>query len=210
MNLLQMIQRCLAAPPRHKVRRPSKAKPARNQQGRHHKPVPKVKPSAQHRTKNPFRFFKGPPKARESHVIAYHGTPQVDNARSILRHGWMVSTGNAYGDGIYLAADLATAQGYARSSGVIIKCRVRLSRCCQWDSSWQQRYDDWCRKRKVIANNSAKTAFLIQAGMRVLRAGNILVVLSPQYANATAWKLRRPEIKILSVHRASDMKAIHV
>ncbi|MBK8091752.1 MAG: hypothetical protein IPK32_07150 [Verrucomicrobiaceae bacterium] len=169
----------------------------------------KAKATTPSRPKGLIRLFK-PTKARESHVIAYHGTPQVENARSILRHGWMVSTGNAYGDGVYLAADLVTAQGYARGGGVIIKCRVRLSRCCQWDSSWQQRYDDWCRKRKVIADNSAKTAFLIQAGMRVLRAGSILVVLSPQYANATAWKLRRPEIKILSIHSSSDMKSINV
>jgi hypothetical protein len=73
-------------------------------------------------------------------VIAYHGTPSVVNAQSILRDGFMAGGGNALGDGVYLATDLATAKAHAGATGVYLKCSVKLGRTCFWGPPMQARY----------------------------------------------------------------------
>jgi hypothetical protein len=142
--------------------------------------------------------------ARRNTVIAYHGTPSQDNAKSILQHGWMVGSGNALGDGIYLSTSLSQAKGYARSTGVYIKCMVTLGKTCQWDSAMQARYAEWCRQRGAHQNNSAITAYLLQHRYDTVQRDTILVILAPQYTNPAAWKLKHRQIKILSIHRAAD------
>ena len=143
-------------------------------------------------------------------VVAYHGTPSTENARSILRDGWMVGSGNVLGDGVYLAKDLATAKSYAGSNGVYLRCLVRLGRSCRWDSATQTRFNTWCRARAVQVDHSAKTAYLLRRGFDTVQSGNVIVVLAPQYANPTAWKRRNHRVRILGVHRASDDRRIRV
>jgi hypothetical protein len=122
----------------------------------------------------------------------------------------MVGSGNALGDGIYLALDLPTAKGYAGANGVYLKCRVSLGKTCQWDGAMQRRYAQWCQAKGVHPNNSAITAFLVQHGYDTVQQGKIIVVLAPQYANPSAWKHRHRQIHILSVHRTADDHRIRV
>jgi len=143
-------------------------------------------------------------------LVAFHGTPDSTHAKSIFRDGWMVGSGNAYGDGIYFATDVQTAKSYAGGSGVYLKCLLFLSRTCNWDATTQKRYDGWCQKKGVASNNSAKTAFLIQNGFDSVRSGNVIVMLAPQYANPTAWKRKNKKIRILSVHRSGNDRKIRV
>jgi len=143
-------------------------------------------------------------------IIAFHGTPSSTNAKSILKDGWMVGSGNAFGDGIYFATDTSTAKQYAGSSGVYLKCRIQLGRSCSWNEEKKREYADWCRRKGVNQDNSAMTAFLIQTGFNSVRHNNIIVMLAPQYSNPTAWKRKQYKIRILSIHRASDDQKISV
>jgi hypothetical protein len=121
----------------------------------------------------------------------------------------MVGTGNAEGDGVYLTTNLSTAKAYARG-GVYLSCRVKLGRGATWDAALRQRFTRWCTDRGAWANNSAKTAFLLSQGFHRLLSGEVIVVLQPQRANASAWKRKHPRIQVLSVHRASDDARIRV
>jgi len=58
---------------------------------------------------------------RKRWAIYFHGTPHVNNARSILRRGWKVGPSG----GLYFAKDRATAKAYAGPNGVVLKCLVR-------------------------------------------------------------------------------------
>ena len=198
MNLLAQIFGAFAPPPTQ--RRPHRP-PRRNPASRHQK-SPAKRPIWK-------RLFQAP-SASHGTLVAFHGTPSAENARSILRHGWMVSRGNALGDGVYLAQDLATAKSHAGTGGVYIKCRVRLGRTCVWTSRWQAEFDRWCKARAVVADNSARTAFLLRRGSKTLQSGKVVVVLAAQVANPTAWKLRQPRIRVLSIHRAADDRPIRV
>lgn len=121
----------------------------------------------------------------------------------------MTGGGNALGDGVYLTTDLNAAKGYA-SGGVYLKCLVTLGRTCVWGSPMQARYGAWCQSRGVRQDNSAMTAFLLQHGYKTLQSGNVVVVLSPQFANPSAWKRKSGLIRVLSIHRASDGARIDV
>jgi hypothetical protein len=143
-------------------------------------------------------------------VTAYHGTTNPSAAASILRHGFLVGSGNLYGDGIYLSTSLSEAKGYASKSGVYLRCSIDPGRCATWNADMERQYRSWCRERRVPPDNSAKTAFLIQRGYHSLRAGTVFVVLAPQYANQAAWKRKNRRIRILSVHRAKDDKRIRL
>lgn len=134
----------------------------------------------------------------------------MENARSILRHGFMTGGGNALGDGVYFATDAITAKRFAGSAGVYLKCRITLGQSCFWGPPMQARYAAWCQKRGVRQDNSAMTAFLLQHGYRTLQNGKIIVVLMPQFANPTAWKRKMRQVRILSVHRGTDDRRIHV
>jgi hypothetical protein len=143
-------------------------------------------------------------------IIAYHGTPDQANAASIIKHGWMVGPGNGLGDGLYFSQSLPEAKGYTRTSGVYLRCRIDLGRSAQWTPQLQKEYQRWCKERNVQANNSAITAFLRQRGYSTLTSGNVVVVLWPQSANPSAWKRKFRNIRVLSVHRASDDARIRV
>jgi hypothetical protein len=52
--------------------------------------------------------------------IYFHGTPNANNARSILRRGWKIGPSG----GLYFAKDQATAKTYAGPHGVVLKCVV--------------------------------------------------------------------------------------
>jgi len=122
----------------------------------------------------------------------------------------MAGGGNALGDGIYLANDLATAKSYAGSAGVYVKCLVKLGRTCVWGAPMQARYAAWCQRHGVQQDNSAMTAFLLRNGYNTIQNGNVIVVLSPGYRNPTAWKRKSRLIRVLSVHRASNDARIKV
>ena len=158
------------------------------------------------------RLFNGVAKPRlmRGRVVAYHGTPSVTNARSICRDGFMAGGGNALGDGIYLGMDVATAKSYAGSTGVYVKCLVKLGRTCVWGAPMQARYAAWCLRHGVQQDNSAMTAFLLRNGFNTIQNGKVVVVLSPGYRNPTAWKRKSRFIRVLSVHRASDDARINV
>ena len=158
------------------------------------------------------RFFTRPsgPRLMHGRTIAYHGTPSIENARSIAKHGFAVGGGNALGDGVYLATDLATAKAHSGSTGVYLKCLVVLGRTCFWGPTVQARYAAWCQARGVRQDNSAITACLLQHGYQTLQNGKVIVVLAPQFANPTAWKRKDHRIRVLSIHRAADDRRIYV
>ncbi|HPP02659.1 MAG: hypothetical protein HPY51_09100 [Candidatus Omnitrophica bacterium] len=132
------------------------------------------------------------------------------NAVSIFRHGWMTGNGNLYGDGLYFATDVATAKSYAGSGGVYLKCVLSPRRVCHWTAGMDKQFRQWCVQRQVISDNSAKTAFLLQNGYDCLRQGNIIVMLTPQYANPTAWKRKHFKVRILGVYQSRDDRKIRV
>lgn len=140
----------------------------------------------------------------------WHGTPSKANAASIRRHGFLVSTGNSLGDGVYFTEDFSQAKGYAGSSGVCIRCWLKKVRCCIWDSAMDRKFRSWCAHRGVNPDNSARTAFLLRSGWRRLRAGKIWVVLAPQFANPGAWKKRFPGVKIVGFHDPRTKKTVRV
>ena len=160
-------------------------------------------------TQRPSAIQKQSPTVAFRSFEAFHGTPSVTNARSILRDGWMVGRGNANGDGVYLALDKPTAMPYATQSGVLVRCRVS-GRCSDWNAGMDAAYSRWCSQKGVTPDNSAKTAFLLERGIQILRAGTVLIVLRPQFANPTAYKQKLSCIRILSMHKASDGKVVRV
>lgn len=142
-------------------------------------------------------------------IVGYHGTPSMDNAKSILKDGWMVGSGNAMGDGVYFAKDSATSKSYG-SGGVYLKCLIYLGKTCWWNNQIQQQYDRWCKAKGVVPNNSAMTSFLLQKGYKTVQNNAIIVVLRPQYANPSAFKKKDTRIRILSIHRTSDDQKIRI
>ena len=141
--------------------------------------------------------------------IAYHGTPSQAHAKAIFQNGFLVGSGNALGDGVYFATDISIATGYAGNQGVLLKCHVR-GRCCQWNNHVEKEYAQWCTQRRVKPDNSARTAFLLQKGYEILRNGKILVVLSPQMANQSAWQMKNRRIRILGALDAASKRTIRV
>lgn len=211
MNLWRrLIQAWLgpATPPRH-ARRRHGSRPSGQRRLNHRRPP---RASKRRPPQGLRRLLKGlsSPRLIQGRVIAYHGTPSASNARSIFRDGFMAGGGNALGDGIYLATDLTTAKTYAGSTGVYLKCLVKLGRTCFWGPPMQARYAAWCQRRGVRQDNSAMTAFLLQHGYNTLQNGKVVVVLAPQFANPSAWKRKNRHVKLLSVHRASDGVRIKV
>ena len=150
------------------------------------------------------------PRLIRGQVVAYHGTPRSTNAASIVRYGFMTGQGNGLGDGVYFARNAGTAKGYAGISGVLLKCRVRLGKTCVWDSRLQKQFAQWCQARGVPPDNSGKTAFLLRRGFDTIQSADVVVVLSPQYANGAAWKRKDHRIRVLSIHRASDGARVRV
>jgi hypothetical protein len=143
-------------------------------------------------------------------VEAWHGTPSQTNAQNIQRYGFQVGSGNAAGDGVYTSRKFEDAKVYAAPSGVVVRCWVRTSRCCDWTPAMAQRFHSWCRERFITPDNSAKTAFLLKHHWKVLRQGSVLVVLAPQMVNPGAWKRRFSEIRVKGFHSPLDGKAIRI
>jgi len=141
--------------------------------------------------------------------IVYHGTPNRDNAKAIFRNGFLVGRGNAAGDGVYFATDPSVAKGYAGAQGIILKCQVR-GRCCQWNDQLQRQYSRWCADNAIRQDNSARTAFLILRGFDLLRTGEVIVVLSPQMVNPSAWQQKDRRIRVLGAYDSSATRRIRV
>lgn len=154
-------------------------------------------------------FNKNKHKSPNS-LIGYHGTTSAGNAASVFKHGWLIGSGNAYGDGIYFTQDVSEAKRYSGSGGVYLKCKIYMGKTCHWDSTMEKKYSDWCSSGGIRSDNSAKTSFLLRKGFDTLKAGSIILVLEPQYSNPSAWKRRNRNIKILSVHRADNDQRVRV
>lgn len=140
-------------------------------------------------------------------IVAYHGTPTVENAKGILRDGWAVGLGNAHGDGIYATTDINVAKGYAGANGAVLKLSIH-GKSAVWSSSLQSQFTRWCAQQKCTPDMSAKTAFLLSQGYRVLRNGNVVVVLMRGYRNSMASKIRTRAIRVICITRASDNSPI--
>lgn len=143
-------------------------------------------------------------------LIVFHGTPSAENARSIMRHGWLAGSGNALGDGLYLSTNLDEAKGYAGLGGVIVKCAFLPKRECWWNTDLAGRFSRWCTQNGVQQDNSARTAFLRREGFDVLRQGSIVVILRAQFANPSAYKFRPRGLRILGVYRADTGERIRI
>jgi hypothetical protein len=199
---------------RHRSRRPGKGH--RTAAGHHHASKSGGGfGKGRKRVKRRRSRFSGKPGQRHSRfrtrcVVAYHGTPSVENAKSIIRDGFKIGSGNALGDGVYLTRDLSVAKTYAGSNGVYLRCLVQLGRNCNLDDGTRGAFAAWCRSRGASADNSALTAFLMQRGYDTVYDAATIVVLSPQCVNSNAWKRRDLEIRILSVHKGSDGRRIRV
>jgi len=64
--------------------------------------------------------------------------------------------------------------------------------------------------RRATGDASAKTAFLLARGFDRFRTGSVIVVLQPQFANPSDHKVKLRQVRILSVHGASDDGHIRV
>lgn len=210
MQLRRLFNTILApvlVPAKPKQKKSSRKKTTKNFQGNGNGQK-KNRHSFQHRVSNFYK--KSPTQNSGKSVVVYHGTSSAENARSILKHGWIIGSGNAYGDGIYFSKDLSEAKIYAGGSGVYLKCRIYMGKTCQWNTKMSSKYTSWCKSRGVIPDNSAKTSFLLQHGFKTLKEGKIIIVLGPQYAHPSAWKIKRRNIRVISIHRADNDRRIRV
>ena len=75
----------------------------------------------------------------------YHGTPKVENARDILRYGFLIGLGNSHGTGLYMG-DLETARGYARGTGSIIQVKLQAASHQIVDNNFvnSSEFRNWC------------------------------------------------------------------
>jgi len=143
-------------------------------------------------------------------MMAWHGTPNIQNIKSILTHGWVVGNGNALGDGVYASSDFNVAKGYAGSSGYVVKLAVKPGRIAMWSPSLQTTFTKWCTSHSCAADMSAKTAFLLDQGFQTLRDGNVIVVLLRAYRNPLAAKIRTRRVRVLSAVAAADGKELNI
>lgn len=143
-------------------------------------------------------------------TLVFHGTPSLEAARSIRRHGWIVGTGNALGDGIYTTTSITTAKSYAGAGGYLIKARLQPGRCATWSAPLAQAFQTWCTQRKCPSDPPARTAFLLERGFTTLRDGAVFVVLHRGYRNPTATKVRPPCLRVLEVIAAATGRPVQV
>ncbi len=143
---------------------------------------------------------------RRGEIVAWHGTPGLQNVKSILAHGWVVGNGNAFGDGVYASSDFNVAKGYAGSSGYVLKLAIKAGRVATWSVSFQTAFTSWCTRQQCAADMSAKTAFLLGQGFHTLREGNVIVVLLRAYRNPLAAKIRTWRVRVLSAVATADGK----
>ena len=142
--------------------------------------------------------------------VVFHGTPSPSNAADILKNGFLAGAGNALGSGVYFSTNINEAKGYARGTGVYLKCTIRPKRVCTWDTHIDQRFRAWCTQRKVHPDANARTAFLLHEGYDTLQAGTVLVALRPLFANPTAHKVKLRQVRVIGVFRADNDQRIRV
>lgn len=172
---------------------------------------------ATHRSKSTGSSRASPSRSRvasanrnEGTVTVYHGTPNLENARSIVRQGWVVGTGNAYGDGVYATTDRKVAASYAGAAGYIVKANLYPGKVAVWNSRLDGEFRKWCAANSCSADMSARTAFLLSKGFRTLRDGAVYIVLLRGYRNPAATKIRLKRLRVQHVERAADGKTVRV
>lgn len=90
----------------------------------------------------------------------YHGTPEVENALSMVRNGLQVS-GHGHGEylkgrGSYLTTELKTAQGYAGNTGTVMTFNLQdpqYINAIDWSSAkdhpFIQKVIEWCQHTNI-------------------------------------------------------------
>jgi len=122
--------------------------------------------------------------------VLYHGTPTVENARSICQGTgtWVVGTGNVYGTGVYLA-NRSTASGYAGHAGAIVEVYLSAlgSQVVDYNQvTGSREFNSWRIRNSNGNQGDALAAYVTEVvGKRFLKApGGIFVVLmNPVYRN---------------------------
>jgi len=147
---------------------------------------------------------------RRGEIVAWHGTPSLQNVKSILAHGWVVGNGNALGDGIYASSDFTVAKSYSGSSGYVLKLAIKSGRLATWSPSLHTAFTNWCAHQGCTADMSAKTAFLLGQGFRTLRDGKVIVVLLRAYRNPLAAKIQTHRVRVLSAVATADGREIDI
>ena len=142
-------------------------------------------------------------KAPSGGLTVYHGTPSLENAKSIIRHGWIVGGGNAFGDGVYVTTSVAMARGYAGATGFLVKARLDPGKCAVWSTSLDRAFQGWVASRGCAPDMSARTAFLLERGYRTLRNNNVYVVLLRGYRNPAATKVKLKSLRVVEVQDAN-------
>lgn len=143
-------------------------------------------------------------------VTVYHGTPSLENAKSIVRHGWIVGTGNALGDGVYTTTSVSVARSYAGANGYLVKARLQPGKSAVWTGSLDRAFRRWVVSRGCSPDMSARTAFLLERGYRTLQQDNVYVVLMRGYRNPAATKVKPKCLRVVEVQDATTGRRVRV
>lgn len=222
-RILQLLFGMAATAPGRRCKAPRSAAPARAPRrpappGKRRKAPPAAgKPPAGAGHAAPRRPGRSPSAFRQSGFglggggrIVYHGTPSLEAARSIARHGWIVGNGNMLGDGIYTTTSIAAARSYAGPRGYLIKARLRPGRCATWSTSLSLAFQAWCARCKCPMDTPARTAFLLERDFTTLRDGDVYVVLHRGYRNPAATKVRPPCLRVLEVIDTATARPVRI
>lgn len=149
-------------------------------------------------------------QSRAASVTVYHGTQTLENARSIVRHGWIVGTGNSLGDGVYTTTSVDVAKSYSTASGYILQAQLDPGKTTAWTPTLAQAFATWCKSRGCVADMSARTAFLRDRGFHTLQHGNVYVVLHLGLRNPAATKVKVKRLRIVRVFDAANGRTVRV
>ena len=149
-------------------------------------------------------------QSRPASVAVYHGTQTLESARSIVRHGWIVGTGNALGDGVYTTTSVDVAKSYATASGYVLQAQLDPGKSTAWTPTLAQAFQAWCKSRGCVADMAARTAFLKYRGFHTLQEGNVYVVLYLGLRNPAATKVKVKRLRVVRVFDAATGRTVWV
>lgn len=153
------------------------------------------------RTQTKSQLF--PRCSSSKQVVVYHGTPNKENAKSMLKDGFICGAGNSLGSGIYFSKNINTAKAYAGNTGVYVKCLLTPGKIARSTPLLQGQFQKWCLTKNVVPDKIAFSSFLLKNGYHSLQSNDVIVLLKVQCANPSAWKFKDRRIKILGVFQAN-------
>ncbi|UCH92835.1 MAG: hypothetical protein JSV88_21405 [Candidatus Aminicenantes bacterium] len=165
--------------------------------------------------------------------FSFHGTSSMQNVKSIIKEGWKVGSGNAYGSGIYfgfapgsrnknknqgkskipvpgLSYKSGTiADSFAGYSGALIIAEVDWGNFANWENQKvQEKYYNWCSKGKnKYGGGDAITEWCLSNGYDSVKCpkGGFGVMLQHRYSiTKKFWKTDK--IRICYVYSLRDKK----